>query len=90
MNECNTRDISTVVTFQSYRRNNYLADKNVITGIEKALNVRIQNTVLASPEDFVYDDKYIFDTVNYLNAEGKILRTEKLIVLLNNYLNMRE
>jgi hypothetical protein len=31
------------------------------------------------PSDFVFDEKYFFDTVYHLNGEGRLIRTEKLI-----------
>lgn len=41
-------------------------------------------TTLGKPQDFLYSEKYMYDTPHHLNQQGMSLRTEKIIKELKN------
>ena len=52
--------------------------------IERNLEVEI----LGSQEDFVFQERYFFDSIYHLNAEGRSLQTKKIIKLIKDNNNL--
>ncbi|MCX7046468.1 MAG: hypothetical protein NTX50_13415 [Candidatus Sumerlaeota bacterium] len=86
--DCNKDGIKTLVLFPCYRRTNFERNREVILKIESALRQGLPALAPETPEDFVFDDKYFFDTKYHLTAEGRRLRTDKVIAAISSTLHI--
>jgi len=81
-NECSRRGIRLLISYPATMRSFYESNRTIIA----KLSGNLQNTGVtmldSNPESFVFDDRYFFDTVYHLTAEGRALRTERLTRLL--------
>ena len=53
-----------------------------INKLSKDLNNDLDFEVLNSPEDFVFENSYFYDTHYHLTMEGRYLRTKKQVEFL--------
>lgn len=83
------RDIAVMVSYTPVIREFYDRHQNELSGAHKIINTTPPLIAPSPPSAFVYDEPYFFDTVYHLNAEGRRLRTQKLIDDLKLQLNER-
>lgn len=81
--EQNRRGVTVIFVFPCVMKTYYHANQEIISKIAIELKRRIPQIRSMTPEEFVYDDRYFFDTEYHLNAEGRKRRTENIIELLN-------
>ena len=81
--EQNRRRVTTIFVFPCLMTTYYQANRATISKIVIELQRRIPQTRSIAPEEFVYDDRYFFDTEYHLNADGRKRRTEDMIEVLN-------
>ncbi len=60
----------------------YRQHRDTIKGIAEKMRGISGLTLVGAPEDFVFPEKFFYDTVYHLNADGRKVRTQKLIRLL--------
>ena len=73
------RDISVMVSYTPVIREFYDRYQNELSDAHKLIGTMAPLVAPSPPSAFVYDEPYFFDTVYHLNAEGRSLRTQKLI-----------
>lgn len=80
--EAQSKKVEVFFMYPNYCASGYYINemvlKNFANDIENDLNVEILN----SPEDLVMDDSLFFDTRYHLNIEGRVIRTTKMIDIL--------
>jgi hypothetical protein len=57
----------------------YLYGKKTIESIKQQMNKNANCKILGNAEDFIMPDKYFFDSFYHLNAQGRDLRTQKIV-----------
>ena len=62
-------------------------NQKMITNIADKQKLLLKDVLISSSENFIFEDKYFYDTVYHLNAEGRRLRTDKVITLLKEKLH---
>jgi hypothetical protein len=81
--------VTTLVLFPPLPKGYYQRHASLFE--EVALELRGKGVpLLSAPRDFVYDERLFFDSVYHLNAEGRALRTEKMIRILSATLPARQ
>ncbi len=79
-----TKNITTLFMFPALQKKYYMIHKDIIQKIACAIkNAGI--TIISSPEDFLYDDGDMYDTIYHLDEKGKKIRTDMVLVKLNNF-----
>jgi hypothetical protein len=86
MRECEHKGTRAIFIYPCLTRSNYEINKAMISRIEAALKAGIPGIPPLKAADFVYDDRYFFNTVYHMNAEGRTLRTEKMITVLDAWM----
>jgi hypothetical protein len=67
--------------YTEYKRN----EAGIIT-LNKKLKDRLKIPILGEPTDFTFPYAFFADTVNHLNQKGRLIRTNKLIKILDKQL----
>ncbi|MCM1500641.1 MAG: hypothetical protein NC124_19440 [Clostridium sp.] len=67
--------------------NEYTPDLELYETFQTQLAQKLNAPVISDYTDYIYDEKYFYDTVFHLNSEGRKLRTNQLIEDLKNYLS---
>lgn len=78
--------IITATVYPCIQRNHYDNNAATVKKISTALSKGAVN-VISTPQEFIYDDDYFFDTFYHLNAKGRTLRTVKMIQILSRALS---
>jgi hypothetical protein len=81
---CKKRNIRLYIGFPASMRSFYELNKDIIVKLTNRLQQARIPLLGQHPEEFVFDDSYFFDTVYHLNAQGRQLRTDRLIALLRS------
>jgi hypothetical protein len=68
--------------FPSYIESSYSINVAAIDSLNRRLASDMRIPIAGTPADFVYPGKYFFDTRFHLNAEGRPIRTAKMIEIL--------
>ncbi len=87
-NEMDQRGVTVVVSYCPVMRAYYDQHRETIND----LHHRLQSAGLRlplSPEEMVFDPSFFFDTVYHLNAQGRPVRTQKVLDSLEPYLRRR-
>jgi len=66
-------------TFPSYPQTEYEKNLKPIKNFEQQLKDGLKIPIIMKPEDTVFPDSLFFDTVYHLTAEGREMRTDKVI-----------
>ncbi|GAB2520360.1 hypothetical protein GCM10027085_07820 [Spirosoma aerophilum] len=69
-------------TYPAFQRSTYNLNKEKLLELSKQYAHTLKCPIIGSMQDFVLDDKYIFDTVYHLDSTGVQKRTEILLGLL--------
>lgn len=77
--EMTKRDVAVMVSYTPVIRAFYDRHQNDLGDAHKLIRATPPLVAPSPPSAFVYDEGYFFDTVYHLNAEGRRLRTQKLI-----------
>jgi hypothetical protein len=85
MTENSGRGIITLVIYPCLENNYYIQHASTIAAIAENLNNQ-GIKVLSKPQDFVYDKAYFYNSIYHLNSQGRKLRTNKIIQVLNGAL----
>jgi hypothetical protein len=88
---CDRRGIELVLGWPATLRNPHLeANMGTVRQHMEEIPERVRALklrTLGSPEDFILDKKYFFDTNYHLNEEGRRIRTERLLPFLRQELS---
>jgi hypothetical protein len=76
------RGVKTFFVFPAYPEKEYQRQQEGMRAYEQRLRKELLCPVLGSPRDFLYPYRYFTDTVHHLCREGKRIRTERVIELL--------
>lgn len=76
------RGVKVYYSYPSYAQSSYQHDKAIIKKLESEFMKEAEFPVLGKLEDFVFADSLCQDMVYHLNANGRDIRTQKLIDLL--------
>ncbi|HSQ78900.1 MAG TPA: hypothetical protein VLN91_08400, partial [Nitrospirota bacterium] len=74
--------VRTYFLFPAYPEEEYRRQHEGMRRYEARLRKELGCSILGTPEDFLYPYDFFTNTVNHLNGEGKRIRTEKVITLL--------
>ncbi len=74
--------VRTYFLFPAYPEEEYRRQQEGMRRYEARLRKELDCRILGTPEDFLYPYDFFTNTVNHLNGEGKLVRTEKVITLL--------
>ncbi len=74
--------VRTYFLFPAYPEEEYRRQQEGMRRYEARLRKELDCRILGVPEDFLYPYDFFTNTVNHLNGEGKRIRTEKVITLL--------
>jgi len=75
--------------FAAFPEQDYEMNREHFDAIYRQLEAELKIPILGTPYDFLYPYQYFQDSVNHLSAEGKTLRTAKIIELLKANLPYR-
>ncbi|MDR3355649.1 MAG: hypothetical protein LBO04_00465 [Spirochaetaceae bacterium] len=78
------RGIRVLISYPSYEESPFLASETFIHELDEAFKDRAV-TVISNPQDYAFSRSYFYDTSYHLNAEGRELRTTRLIRDLERY-----
>ncbi len=76
------RGVIPLVIYPCLEKNYYLQHASTIAAIAENLNNQ-GIKVLSKPQEFVYDKAYFYNSIYHLNSQGRNLRTNKIIQVLN-------
>lgn len=68
--------------FAAFPEKDYEINHELFDAFYRQLETELKIPILGTPYDFLYPYQYFQDSVNHLSAEGKNLRTQKVIKLL--------
>jgi len=68
--------------YPPYPQSEYKVNKDLIDSYIRQYETGLHIQVLNNYQDFIYPDKYFFNTIFHLNAEGREKRTHELIIKL--------
>lgn len=77
--EMSNRDVAVMVSYTPVIREFHDRHQNNLSEVHKLISATPPLVAPRPPSEFVFDEAYFFDTVYHLNAEGRPLRTQKLI-----------
>jgi hypothetical protein len=69
--------------FAAFPEEEYKLNRDYFDAIYRQIQLEVNIPILGAPHDFLYPYQYFQDSVNHLSAEGKTLRTRKVLELLN-------
>lgn len=70
------------LSYSSYPDGEFQRNREQILSREKQLHERLQFGILGTPQDFLFPYGYFTNSIFHLNADGRDIRTRKLIELL--------
>lgn len=73
------RGATVYYTYPCYPETEFKENRKAILNYDKQLRDKLKIPIISSPEEFLYPDKYFFDTVYHLTKEGREMRTNKTI-----------
>jgi hypothetical protein len=76
------KGVTVFFTFPSYVESGFERNMPVIKKIEQQFRDKLKFPILGSPENSVMDDKFFYDSVFHLNAQGRKIFSTRLIQLL--------
>jgi hypothetical protein len=83
------RDVAVIVSYTPIIRYFYDEHQATLDEVHARITAAAPLVAPSPPKAFVYDEAYFFDTVYHLNAEGRPLRTKRLIDDLQSQLRER-
>jgi hypothetical protein len=90
LSDCRSAGMTTVFVYPVIMRSAYVHNEQTIAKIDAGVRSFIPQPVAGVPQDWVYDDRYFFDSVYHLDAAGRQLRTRQLIATLQGVLALSE
>lgn len=79
------KEVDIFFTFPPFAASSFDADMSAINKLKKDFTNDLAIEVVGTPEDFVFEDRYFYDTYYHLTEEGRVLRTKKQIqVMMEN------
>lgn len=76
------RGVKVYYTYPSYAQSGYEQEKEMLNRLDRQLEKNARFPILGKQQDFVFADSLCQDMVYHLNANGRNIRTQKLIELL--------
>jgi hypothetical protein len=73
------KNIQVLFLYPPYPDSEFEPNKKVIEKLANDIVANSSTLVIGKPEDFVFNDRYFFDSIYHLNKVGKQKRTQKLI-----------
>ncbi|OYW88733.1 MAG: hypothetical protein B7Z22_01745, partial [Hyphomonas sp. 32-62-5] len=77
--EARKKNVALAISFTPVERKYYTKYQPYIHNIYRELGQKRKLPVVSTPGDYVFDKSMMFDTVYHLDAQGRRIRTEKLI-----------
>jgi hypothetical protein len=77
--EMNARGVSVLTSYTPLQAGAYAENQGVYEALHARISAMASLHAPSAPSDFVFDTTKFFDTVYHLNAEGRPLRTQRLI-----------
>jgi len=88
--ECERGGIKTLWLFPCRSQSSYQADLATVSQVATALQKRVPHMAPELPGDFVYEDRFFYDTSYHMNAAGRALHTGRMIQALSAWMNARQ
>lgn len=76
------RGVEVYYSYPSYAQSSYDQDQAIISQLSREFKKEARFPILGTQQDFVFADSLCQDMVYHLNAQGRDIRTQKLIDLL--------
>ncbi|MDR0552239.1 MAG: hypothetical protein LBG72_09565, partial [Spirochaetaceae bacterium] len=73
------RGLTVVLSYPCYEEQSYRNSAALIQELDKAFRAKENLLVISRPQDYCFPASLFFDTTYHLNAEGRALRTERLL-----------
>lgn len=90
LNELNTylkeRGATMLIAAYPIAENEYTPDPELYETFQSNLAQKLEAPIISNFTDYIFDEKYFYNTAFHLNSEGRKLRTNQLIKDLSNYL----
>jgi hypothetical protein len=77
--EMNARGVTVFVSYTPIAQSYYDRHKRTLADLHALLTRSAPLVIPRPPEDFVFREEWFFDTVFHLTAEGRVVRTQKVI-----------
>lgn len=84
--EMMNRGVTVLMSYSPVERKFYDRHQKEFSDVHKLISVTRPLITPSPPSDFAYPERHFFDTVYHLNAEGRSVRTQKLIEDLKSQL----
>lgn len=83
---CKERNAQVFLMFPGVPASFYAINQKEINNTYEAFQNNSKMPILGTPQDFIFDDSYFYDTVYHMNADGRSARTERIIEILSTRL----
>jgi hypothetical protein len=73
------RGVRVILTYPSYEEVSFYNIVDGIRELDTVLRARENLTVVSTPDDYCFPTNFFYDTTYHLNAQGRAVRTERLL-----------
>ena len=80
------KNISVYFLYPDFLDSEYYKNKTVLDKLQIDLEKNLEIKIINSPNDFIFEKSFFFDTVYHLNKKGRNERTKKMIKIIENYI----
>lgn len=88
--EMRAREADVMVSYSALQRSFYAQHQVMVDSLHDRVTAAAEITAPSRPTNYVFDDTMFFDTVYHLNAEGRALRTQRLIADIESQFGAHE
>lgn len=85
--EMRARGVNVMVSYTPVTRGFYQRYADTLNEVHARISASAPLSAPSSPEAFAFDERFFFDTVYHLDAEGRALRTQQLIEDMERHLH---
>jgi hypothetical protein len=85
-----SKEVCVFFIYPNYPISEFKNNEDVINRYSNDLSNDLKIEIINKPTDFVYSDDLFYDTIYHLNRKGRELRTNKLIQLIKENLNLKK
>ncbi|MDR0599170.1 MAG: hypothetical protein LBG84_03690 [Treponema sp.] len=79
VDDFSSRGITVLLSYPSYEEQSFRNNAELIQELDQAFRGKINLRVISKPESYCFPTGLFYDTAYHLNAEGRVIRTERLI-----------
>jgi len=80
----NAKGAKVIFLYPNFTRSDFEKNSDTIAWLDKLLREKLTVEILCTPSDFVFDDSYFFDTTYHLDADGRKMRTDRMIEIIQS------